>query len=75
MKLTLKQLQMISWILMGLSVTGNIFVNGKCVIGMIIWAVASSGWVFYSKIKKEYALMILNIIYTILNIIGIIMWS
>jgi hypothetical protein len=54
---------------------GNILVNFKNVWGMIIWLVGSIGWVAYSKIKKEYALLVLYIVYSILNIMGIIMWS
>jgi len=75
LKLTDKQLKIISWILMCLSITGNIFVNFKWGLGMWIWAIASCGWVIYTIIKKEHALMTQNIIYTILNIMGIIMWS
>lgn len=73
--MTEKQLKIISWVLMGLSVLGNIFVNFKSVVGMIIWTIGSCGWVAYTFKKKEYALTVQNLIYTGLNIMGIIMWS
>lgn len=75
MKLTSKQLKIVSYILMTLSISGNIFINLQSVIGMWVWAVGSCGWVVYTYIKNEKALMIQNIVYTILNIMGIIMWS
>lgn len=75
MKLTSKQITFISYMLMFLSISGNIFVNFKSVIGMWIWTLGSVGWVIYTYIKKEYALTIQNMVYTILNIVGIIMWS
>jgi hypothetical protein len=70
-----KYYKIIPYILMALSVGSNIFVNFKSVIGMWGWAIASIGWVIYTYKKKEYALTIQNIVYTILNISGIIMWS
>lgn len=73
--LTEKQLKIISWILMLLSVIGNVFVNFKSVWGMWIWLIGSLGWVIYAKVKKETALMVLYIVYSILNISGIIIWS
>lgn len=73
--LTKQQTKIISYILMIFSVSGNIFVNFKSVIGMWLWLAGSCGWVVYTFKKKEYALTIQNIVYTILNIMGIIMWS
>lgn len=73
--MTQKQIKITSWILMILSVCGNIFVNFKSVIGMWLWLAGSCGWVAYTFKKKEYALTVQNLIYTGLNIMGIIMWS
>jgi hypothetical protein len=72
--LTEKQLKIISWILFSLSVTGNLLVNFKSVWGMVLWLIGSLGWVWYANIKKENALMLLYIVYSVLNIMGIIMW-
>jgi chromate transport protein ChrA len=75
LNLTEKQLKNISWALAIISVVGNLLVNFKSVWGMVIWLIGSLGWVWYGRIRKENALMFLYVIYSLLNVMGIIMWS
>ena len=68
-------LKIASWILVVLSLSGNMLINFKMVSGMWVWTFADMGFIIYTLVKREFALMTLNVVFTIFNIIGIIMWS
>lgn len=64
------------WIAMTLSVIGNYYVNHKNILGLYLWFVGSGFWIFYYSIHKfELCQLILFLVYTYLNIDGIIKWK
>ena len=65
---------MIKTIAMILSISGNIFVNRKDILGLYIWLVGSFLWVCISFYSKEWQQFIMFLVYFLLNIEGIIRW-
>lgn len=64
-----------SWVLVVMSLAGNIFVNKKNVIGQWLWAVANVGWISYDLYIEAYSQAFLFSAYLVICIWGIIAWS
>lgn len=64
-----------SWLLVCMSLIGNVFVIKKNVIGQWMWAFANLGWISYNLYLGAYAQAFLFMVYTCLCIWGIISWS
>ena len=62
-------------IAMGLSLSGNHFVNQKEVIGMYLWLIGSSIWFCLSLRDKNYQQTIMFTVYTYYNIQGVLLWK
>ena len=57
------------------SISGNYFVNQKMVLGMWIWLVGSTIWLFLSIKDKKWQESIMFAVYTIYNIQGVYIWG
>ena len=64
-----------SWILVALSLGGNIFVIKKNVIGQWLWAIANIGWVTHNVMIGSSSQAFLFAVYFALSVWGIIDWS
>lgn len=64
-----------SWVLVALSLAGNVFVIKKNVIGQWLWAISNVGWVTYDISIGAYSQAFLFTVYLGLCIWGIIAWS
>ena len=67
--------QWMSWLFVVLSLTGNIFVIKKNVLGQWIWAISNVGWISYDLYIQAYSQAFLFAVYLGLCIWGIISWS
>lgn len=65
----------LTWVLVIMSLAGNIFVNKKNVIGQWLWAFANVGWISYDLYIQAYSQAFLFSAYLIICIWGIIAWS
>lgn len=65
----------LSWILVALSLVGNIFVVKKNIIGQWVWAVSNVGWVAFNIYIKSYSQATLFAVYLGICIWGIMAWS
>lgn len=65
----------LSWILVVLSLAGNVFVIKKNVIGQWLWAVSNIGWVAFDISIGAYSQATLFGVYLGLCIWGIIAWT
>lgn len=68
-------LEQLSWILVVLSLTGNIFVIKKNVVGQWMWAISNAGWILFDLSIGAYSQAFLFLIYLGMCIWGIIAWS
>lgn len=67
--------QDLSWVLVFLSLAGNIFVIKKNVVGQYLWAVSNFGWIIFDIYIEAYSQAFLFFVYLGLCIWGIIAWS
>jgi hypothetical protein len=65
----------LSWILVILSLTGNVFVIKKNVTGQWLWAISNAGWIVFDLSIGAYSQAFLFLIYLGMCIWGIIAWS
>jgi len=65
----------LSWILVALSLTGNIFVIKKNVIGQWLWAIANLGWIIFDIYIGAYSQAFLFAVYFGMCVWGIIAWT
>ncbi len=65
----------LSWILVILSLAGNIFVVKKNVIGQWLWAISNVGWVTYDLYIEAYSQAFLFAVYLGICVWGIIAWT
>lgn len=65
----------LSWILVALSLAGNIFVIKKNVIGQWIWALSNMGWILFDLSLGAYSQAFLFAVYFGMCVWGIIAWS
>jgi len=67
--------EQLSWILVFLSLAGNVFVIKKNVVGQWLWATSNIGWVIFDVSIGAYSQACLFMVYTGMCIWGIIAWS
>lgn len=67
--------QTFSWALVVLSLTGNIFVIKKSVIGQWLWAISNTGWIAFNLYIGAYAQAFLFAVYFAMCVWGIWAWS
>jgi len=65
----------LSWILVALSLTGNVFVIKKNVLGQWLWAIANLGWIAFDLYVGAYSQAFLFAVYFGMCVWGIIAWS
>lgn len=65
----------LSWILVALSLAGNVFVIKKNVLGQWLWAISNIGWISYNLYIESYSQAFLFSVYFGLCVWGIISWS
>lgn len=65
----------LSWILVALSLAGNVFVIKKNVLGQWLWALANVGWIMFDVYKGAYSQAFLFGVYFAMCIWGIVAWS
>ena len=65
----------LTWVLVILSLTGNVFVNKKNVLGQWLWALSNVGWVSYDLYIGAYSQAFLFCVYFGMCVWGIIAWS
>lgn len=71
----MSSLEMFSWLMVAMSLIGNVFVIKKNVLGQWIWAVSNVGWVAYDISIGAYSQAFLFFVYLLLCIWGIYSWS
>lgn len=67
--------EQLSWILVILSLAGNIFVIKKNVLGQWLWATSNIGWIVFDLSIGAYSQAFLFLIYFAMCVWGIIAWS
>lgn len=67
--------EQLSWVLVVLSLAGNVFVVKKNVIGQWLWACSNMGWVVFDLYIGAYSQAFLFMVYLGMCIWGIIAWS
>ncbi len=67
--------EQLSWILVFLSLAGNVFVIKKNVAGQWLWAISNVGWIIFDLSIGAYSQAFLFLIYLGMCIWGIIAWS
>ncbi len=65
----------LAWVLVVLSLAGNIFVNRKQVIGQWLWAIANVGWIAFNLYKGINPQAFLFTVYLGICAWGIIKWT
>jgi hypothetical protein len=65
----------LSWILVALSLAGNIFVVKKNVLGQYLWALSNIGWISYDVWIGANSQAFLFAVYLGMCVWGIIAWS
>lgn len=65
----------VTWGLVAISLSGNIFIIKKNVIGQWMWAFANIGWVAFNLTLGAYAQAFLFAVYFGMCVWGIIAWN
>jgi len=65
----------LSWILVALSLIGNVFVIKKNVAGQWLWAVANLGWIAFDLYLGAYSQAFLFAVYFGMCVWGIMAWT
>lgn len=65
----------LSWVLVALSLAGNVFVIKKNVIGQWLWAMANLGWIIFDLSIGAYSQAFLFCVYLGMCAWGILAWS
>jgi nicotinamide riboside transporter PnuC len=65
----------VTWVLVVLSLTGNIFVIKKNVMGQWLWAISNIGWIVFNLSIGAYAQAFLFAVYFGMCVWGILAWS
>ncbi len=65
----------LSWILVALSLAGNLFVIKKNVIGQWLWAISNLGWISFNLYIGAHSAAFLFTVYFGMCVWGIISWS
>lgn len=67
--------ELLSWGLVIISLTGNVFIIKKNVLGQWMWACANIGWIAYNLTLQAYAQAFLFFVYFGMCVWGIMAWS
>lgn len=67
--------EQLSWVLVFLSLAGNVFVIKKNVLGQWLWAISNTGWIVFDLSIGAYSQAFLFFIYFCMCVWGIIAWS
>lgn len=65
----------LSWILVILSLAGNVFVIKKNVMGQWLWALANLGWIGFDIYMEAYSQAFLFVVYFGMCVWGIVAWT
>lgn len=65
----------LSWVLVILSLAGNVFVIKKNVTGQWLWAISNVGWITFDLYIGAYSQAFLFSVYLCLCVWGIITWT
>lgn len=65
----------LSWVLVAISLLGNIFVIKRNVIGQWLWTVGNTGWILYDLSMGAYSQAFLFAAYLAMSIWGVIEWT
>lgn len=65
----------LSWVLVVLSLAGNIFVVKKNVLGQWLWAISNVGWVAFNLSIQVYSQAFLFAVYLFICVWGIYSWT
>lgn len=65
----------LSWLLVAMSLIGNIFVVKKNVFGQWLWGASNLGWISYDIYIEAYSQAVLFAFYFGFCVWGIIEWS
>jgi hypothetical protein len=68
-------IESLTWILVALSLAGNVFVIKKNITGQWLWAIANIGWISFNLYIEVYSQAFLFAAYLVISIWGIIAWS
>jgi len=68
-------MESLSWVLVVLSLAGNVFVIKKNVLGQWLWALANLGWISFDLYIEAYSQAFLFAVYLGMCIWGIVAWS
>jgi hypothetical protein len=68
-------MEYLSWILVALSLAGNVFVIKKNVLGQYLWAVGNVGWIVFDLSLGAYSQAFLFTVYLGMCVWGIMAWS
>jgi Nicotinamide mononucleotide transporter len=69
------ELENLSWILVFLSLAGNVFVIKKNVLGQWIWATSNLGWIAFDISIGAYSQAALFTVYFGMCVWGITVWT
>ena len=69
------RLKLFEWTATGLSIMGALFNAFQQIEGFYIWCTGNIIWIVLGIKRKMWGLMVTFIIFTIINILGIIYWS
>jgi hypothetical protein len=64
-----------SWLLSALSIVGALLNALGKVFGFYLWIVADIGWIIVEIYLQQWAQVPMWAVYTVISIIGIIMWK
>ncbi len=67
--------EILSWVLVVLSLSGNVFVIKKNVMGQWLWAISNIGWIIFNLSNGSYAQAFLFTVYFGMCVWGILAWS
>lgn len=65
----------LTWILVVMSLMGNVFVNKKNVIGQWMWMFANIGWMVYDIYMETYSQACLFGVYFFMTVWGVYAWT
>lgn len=68
-------IEQLSWILVALSLAGNVFVVRKNVTGQWLWAISNLGWIIFDFSIGAYSQAFLFMVYFGMCVWGIVAWS
>ena len=68
-------IEMVGWILSGLTILGAIMNTFKNRWGFIVWIIANLGWIVFNIITETYSQIPVWLAMTVISMYGFISWS